>query len=217
MLKLTRLEIITQGLALAGRPDLVSDARLWLSMFLEEMYVNQDLEWLEKYVTAIPVVQDTPVPCDYRAAKSAILIHPNGSKSVITSLTKSEEIDSKIMQMVTSKAAPRYFYVDQALRTMRFIPEPDQVYSMNLRYYFVPEIGDPSNSYADGDYPAWGLPVSILIDHIKSRAFEYNDDQRQGNSDVQVKNKLAESKMNNHDRRAGPSRTQLGKRFKKRF
>lgn len=217
VLGLTRLQIITQGLALAGRPDLLTDARLWLSMFLEDVYMNQDLEWLEKYKTGIPVVNGTDIPLDYRAAKSGILIHPNTTTTQIRFLTKSEEIDEKIMQSGNALGAPKYCYVDQMNRTFNFITQPNGAYSMNLRYYSIPEIGDFDTALCDDDVPSWGMPFSILVDHIKSRAMEYNDDQRQVGADQVVRNKFAEAKMNNHDRRAGPSRMQLGKRFKKRW
>lgn len=217
VLGLTRAQIIAQGLALAGRPDLTSDARLWLSMFLEDMYLNQDFEWLLRLETAIAVADGTSVPADYRASKSAIIYAPNGSPSPITALTKNDEIDSKKLELAGSTGQPLYFYVDQYHRKLYFLPQPDQAYTMDLRYYFVPEIGDFDSDFCDDDVPTWQLPFSILVDHVKARAMEYNDDQRQEGAATGVRNKIMESKTNNHDRRAGPSRMQLGKRFKKRF
>ncbi len=215
---MTRAQIIEQGLELAGRPDLVSQARVWLSMFLEDIYLNQDLEWLEKYQVGISAAANgIAVPLDYRAAKSGVLVTPNGQTAKLNFLTKSEEIDEKKIIQGASIGAPQFVYVDQDTRTFNFIPLPDQQYTMNLRYYFVPEIGDFDSDLCDEDVPRWGMPSSILVDHIKSRAMEYNDDQRAPNAEVQVKNKFTEAKMNNHDRRAGPSRMQLGKRFKKRW
>lgn len=213
---LTRLQIIQAGLDLAGRPDLLSQGRLWLSLFLEEVYSNQDLEWLEKLEEDIEVADGTEVPVDYRAAKSAILVHPNGSNSPITFLTKSEEIDQKRMN-ANAPGTPQWCYVDQMNGTFNFIPQADQAYTMDLRYYSIPEIGEVDSDLCDDDVPSWGMPFSILVDHIKARAMEYNDDQRQESANVQVKNKFGEAKMNNHDRRAGPSRLKLGKRFKRRF
>lgn len=217
VLGLTRLQIIEQGLSLAGRPDLLSDARMWLSMFLEDVYMNQDLEWLVKRKTGIVVADGTAVPIDYRAAKSAVLVNSEGQTSKITFLTKPEEIDEKIMQNGDTTGTPKYCYVDQLNGTFNFIPQATLTFTMNLRYYHIPEIGEVDSDLCDDDVPTWGMPSSILVDHIKARAMEYNDDQRQGGADQQVKNKFMEAKMNNHDRRAGSSRMQLGKRFKKRF
>lgn len=216
-LELTRGQIIEQGLSLAGRPDLVSDARYWLSMFLEDMYMNQDFEWLAKRETGIVVADDTEIPEDYRAAISAILVHPNGTTSPLQVLTQTDEIEQKSLQMTATLGAPQFVYIDPIDRVFKFISQPDQAYTMNLRYYHIPEIGLVSDDTCDDDVPHWGLPASILIDHVKARAFEYNDDQRQEGADVKVDNKIMRSKMNNHDRRAGPSRIKLGKRFKKRF
>lgn len=218
LLELTRLQIIEQGLDLAGRPDLLSQARYWLSMFLEDVYMNQDLEWLTKYQTGIDASQSgVEVPVDYRAAKAGTLVHPNGTTSKINFLTKDEEIEEKKMQAGDAQGTPQYCYVDQRLKTFNFITTPNQAFTMNLRYYHIPEIGEVDSSLCDDDVPTWGMPSSILVDHVKTRAMEYNDDQRQVGAETGVKNKFMDAKMNNHDRRAGPSRIKMGKRFKKRF
>lgn len=126
-------------------------------------------------------------------------------------------MDEKIQQMAGATGAPQFVYIDPIDKVFKFVAQPDQTYTMNLKYYHIPEIGIVEDSTCDDDVPHWGLPFSILVDHVKSRAFEYNDDQRQESADVKVENKLMRSKMNAHDRRAGPSRIKLGKRFKKRF
>lgn len=215
--QMTRLQIINQGLSLAGRPDLLSDARLWLSLFLQDIYHNQDFQWLTKKVSGVSVRNGTCVPVDYRAARSAVLVRKGKASENILFLTDPEDIDEKIMQNGGAIGGPKYAYVDEESKTFKFIPESTEDVTMDLTYYYIPEIGDFDSAVCDDDVPLWDLPWSILVDHIKQRAFEYNDDQRQTGAETQVKNKIMEAKMNNHDRRAGPSRMKLGKRFKKRF
>ena len=216
VLALTRLQIITEGLSLAGRPDLLASARLWLSMYLEEMYLNQDFEWLVKWATGLSAANGVSIPTDYRAAKSAVLVHPNGATTPISMLSKPDEYDEKRLSMGETSGQPQYGFVNPQDRKFYFLPSPDQAYTLDLKYYYVPDIGGVEDDTDDDTVPTWRLPSSILVDHIKSRAFEYNDDQRQEGATKMVLDKVAQAKFNNHDRRAGPSRLPMGKRFTKR-
>ena len=217
MLELTRGQIITQGLSKAGRPDLVTDARLWLNLFLEEMYFNQDFNWLVKTLGSIPAIDGYSLPSDYRAAKS-ILIDDNGNLREINVVTNAAEWDSlrRSLRNVFS-SVPENIYIDHDLRQMFFLPQPKTPVSMEFKYYYMPVI--PTHTIAANDLETvkWGLPTSILTDYIKTQAMEYNDDQRQFNNMKLIDKKVTEGKMNNHDRRGGRSTLPLGKSFKRRF
>lgn len=216
-LQLTRLQIITEGLALAGRPDLLSDARIWLNLFLERMYMNEDFDWLVKAVTGIVVTDGTAIPTDYRASKSATLIHSNGSRAPIQVLANKADYDYRRLSLGTNvTGSPMFAYVSHDLRTWSFLPTPNGSYTMDLFYFYVPDLSDITATI-DSNVPKWGLPQEILIDHIKSRAMEYNDDARQDAADGKVDKAITAAKFNNQDKRAGSSRFPMGKRFRNRF
>lgn len=217
-LVLTRLEIIEEGLNIAGRPDLLSSARLWLNLFLEQQYMNQDWAWLVKTAAGLGVTDGVSFPTDYRAGKSGVLVSPTGTQSAIDVIDRPEVYDSARMSLDTSTAGqPSLVYANHDLRKFYFLPPPDQSYTWELKYYYIPELPDSSDDAADEDTVKWGLPMQILIDHIKMRAYEYNDDQRYGPTKQEIQGDIGAAKANNHDRRAGPSRIQMGRRFGKRF
>lgn len=217
-LALTRLEIITAGLSIAGRPDLTSDARLWLNLFLEQQYMNQDWAWLVKTAAGLSVTNGVSFPTDYRAGKSGVLVGPNGSQSPIEVIDRPEVYDHARMSLDTTTAGqPSLIYANHDLRKFYFLPPPDQTYTWELKYYYIPELPEATDTGADEDTVKWGLPAQILIDHIKMRAYEYNDDQRYGPTKQEIMGDIGAAKVNNHDRRAGPSRLPMGKRFNKRF
>lgn len=217
-LSLTRAQIIAQGLALAGRPDLTSDARLWLNLFLEKMYMTQDFDWLVKTGSGLSVTNGVAFPTDYRAGKSGIINYANGSTAPVTVLARADEYDMhKISIGPTTEGQPEFVYANHDERKFYFLPAPDQVYTWDLKYFYIPTLPDHTDSGTDTQTVKWGLPATILIDHIKARAFEYNDDQRQEGANVQVMNDVTLAKMNNHDKRAGSTRMPMGKRFRGRF
>jgi hypothetical protein len=216
-LALSRGEIITQGLSLAGRPDLVSDARLWLNLFLEKIYFAQDFDWLVKSIDGISTADGTPFPDDYRSAKSGVLVTPEGSRIIIQIISKGDEYDAKLASVGVDDGQPQIVYANHDLRQFFYLPRPIATYTLSLKYFYMPPISDYTDPSTDDDVPKWGLPSTILVDHIKSRAMEYNDDDRQQGSKQEVLGEIAMAKMNNHDRRGGPSRLPMGKRFTKRF
>lgn len=177
-LQLSRAKIIELGLSLAGRPDLVSEARYWLNMFLEEQYMNQDYEWLVKWKGSMSIEDGMDAPLDYRAGKSALLRDTNGELTYIQAINQQEQWDQLRAQLGTVTGAPQYFFMNPNDRKMYFLPSPDAGYSMDLKYFQIPCLPDidPDDEDADDEEtPKWGLPFSILIDHIKARAQEYND------------------------------------------
>jgi hypothetical protein len=190
---------------------------MWLNLYLEKIYYSQDFDWLVKSVVGLQTVNGVAFPADYRAAKSAVIATPVGTTQVIQVLSRPDEYDEKSTIFQGAVGQPIYVYGDHDLREFLFLPAPNQVYTWDLKYYYIPPLPDWTDAGTDSDTVKWGMPTSILVDHIKSRAFEYNDDDRQQTSKQEVMGELAQSKMNNHDRRAGPSRLPLGKRFIRRF
>ncbi len=216
-LQLTRAAIIAEGLALAGRPDLTADARLWLTLYLEKQYFNQDFDWLVKITTGITVANGTAIPTDYRASRSATLVDTaTSSRSEVQVLVNKADFDNRRVGLGSSTGLPRFAYVDHNLRTWTFLPSPVSGYTMDLHYYYIPDISD-FTSATDTAVPKWGLPMEILVDHIKARAMEYNDDARQDAAMGGVEKSVTAAKFNNQDKRAGSSRFALGKRFRNRF
>lgn len=218
VLQLSRAQIIEAGLALAGRPDLTSEARLWLSMFLEEQYMNQDYPWLVKTSEALTVSQGLDFPCDYRNARSAYLLDSAGGQIPIEISDQADEYDAKRLGIGPSTTGqPLHIYANHQDKKFYFLPEPSSGFQLIVKYYHVPIIGVHDDTSDDDEIPTWGLPFSILVDFIKARAMEYDDDVRQDGAEQKVMQKVAQAKINNFDRRAGQNRLNFGKSFKKRF
>lgn len=215
-LSLSRGTIITEGLSKAGRPDLIADARLWLNLFLEDFYYNQDVEWLVKSLNAQAVSDGMAMPTDYRAARSAVIMSSSGSAS-IEIINNSAQYDEARKQNAAYATLPQFIYANHDERKFYFVPIPTGTVTMDLKYFYVPAIADHTNPASDSLVPKWELPSSILVDMIKFNAMEYNDDKRQGDALKMADDKISKSKINNRDSRAGSSRIQMGKRFRKRF
>jgi hypothetical protein len=217
MIQLTRIQIINEGLDRAGRPDLLSQGRLWLNLFLDKIYQNQDYHWLVKSSGSLSATQDSALPTDYRAAVSATFGDP-GQEKPIDILWDAAEFDNR-KNLLQSGAVdiPQFVYIDQVTKTVKFLPPALGGKTWNLQYYHVPTIPTHLNSSGDNQVPVWGAPMSILTDAIFQKALEYNDDQRQGPAFQTLQGEIIENKKNNHDRRAGKSRLKMGKSFRNRF
>ncbi len=221
-LSLTRAQIIEAGLGLAGRPDLVSEARLWLNLFLEQQYMNQDFLWLVKTGELEAFTDGMDFPDDYRAGKTATLVDSSSGRVMVQIIDRADQFDGlhdgyRYDLEHETTGQPAMIYANHDERKFYCHPKPRSTYSIQLKYYYIPSLPDHTDTFADEDSIKWGLPAQILIDHIKMRAFEYNDDQRYSSTKQEVQGDVAAAKVNNHDRRAGTSRLAMGKRFKKRF
>lgn len=214
-LELSRGDIITEGLSLAGRPDLLENARLWFALFLEEFYYNQDFDWLVQNAE-LTLSDGMSMPTDYRAAKSAKVTTSSGSSYPIRSIRDVEEYDAKRTNDGAT-GIPTEMYTDPKARKFYFLPAPEGSLTLELKYLYIPEISDPTVSALDTDIPTWELPKGILIDFIKAMAMEHNDDSRQNDAHAKVRAKIAEAKLNARDHRAGSSKMKMGKSFSKRF
>lgn len=201
----TRGDLITGGLEQAGRPDLKPEARLWLNLFLDQVYKDQDFDWLIK---AVEITNNSPFPDDYRAARVAKI----GTRQV--RLTTNE--DEWAMRAATGvRGETNLIFADHNDRKFYFYPENASVCS--LRYFYLPTLPDHTDPDTDLESVKWGLSHQILFDFIYYRALEYNDDSRAPEAFQKAMAQVVQSKMNNHDRRAGSSKMALGKSFRKRL
>lgn len=216
MLTLTRGEIITEGLSQAGRPDLVSNARLWLNLFLEKIYLSQDFSWLIETDDSLSVIDGGSLPLDYRAAKS-VIVYSNGQPSELRTISDPAQWDDIRRTIGQTTGVPQYMYLDLTNKTYRFAPRPQSGLTMSFSYYSLPELPVHTIAATDLETPIWGLSAQILIDAIKTKAFEYNDDQRADTSKQELMGEIAQDKLNSPDKRAGRNTIPFGKSFKRRF
>lgn len=219
-LQLTRLQIITEGLSRAARPDLTSNGRLWLNLFLEKQYLNQDHEWLVKEVSNRIMVNGDTLPADYVRMKTMTVT----SNRIPMRVIEADEYEWLRRAYGTpgqlSTGNPNVAYIDEVNNVIYFVPLPSTVIIpvYNYFYYFFPTLPDPTTSAGDSEVPAWGLSNDILIEEIYVRALNWNDDERYEREKENVKVLLNESKMNSRDLRAGSPRFKLGKcHVRKRF
>lgn len=215
-MELTRGEIIQEGLDRAGRLDLIESGRLWLNLFLEKIYKTQDYHWLIKDSGDLSAANGVSIPKDYRAAKSAT-IGQNGNESRLELIWDAQEYDALKHLADSTATIPSYVYLDQQAKTATFLPTPAGSLIWQLKYFYMPTLPDHRDSDTDGLIPVWEASFDILVDAIKQRAYEYNDDTRQTAARQELTQDVATDKMNNHDRRAGRSTLRMGKSFRRRF
>lgn len=206
---LTRAQIMAEGLAQAGRSDLIVQARLWLNMFLERMYLNQDFAWLLKSTTLTPA-QGVSLPTDYRSAKAAMI----GTLPILVVEVEEYSLNHNAS---TQAGTPDKMYVDLLNKTAYFSPSPSSGLVLYLDYYHKPVLPDHTDSGTDSLSPLWRLGDHILTQAVYIKALEYNDDLRFKDEDQKLNSMIAEAKMNSIDSRAGRARLKFGKSFKRRF
>lgn len=210
---MTRLQIIQEALNRANRPDLLSEGRLWLNMFLDGQYRNQDWPFAMK-ISTLSVVEGGAVPADYLRARSAQLIVGN-TRQDIRFLTPEQYDHHRRSNITTGK--PLMVFVDQYLGTFNWVQIPDQAYSFELRYYFMPTLPDPYSPIGDSETPLWKVDEDVLIQAVYVRALEYDDDSRFDKEDQRLKEMLRESKLNSPDFRATNNKIKLGKSYRRRL
>lgn len=210
---MTRLQIIQEALNRANRQDLLSEGRLWLNMFLEGQYRNQDWPFAMKKST-LSVVEGGAIPTDYLRARSAQLIDGSNRQDILF-LTPEQYDYHRRANVTTGK--PLKVFVDQYLGTFNWIQIPDQAYSFELRYYFMPTLPDPYSPIGDSETPLWKVDDDVLIQAVYVRALEYDDDARFDKEDQRLKEMLRESKLNSPDFRATNNKIKLGKSYRRRL
>lgn len=209
---MTRLQIMQEGLRRAGRSDLLSEARLWLNLFLESIYRNQDYHWLRKQTT-LTTSEGLAWPSDYLRSYSAVLLQ-NGNENQFKQFTV-DEYD--MYRIASSSGTPAGYFADPNTRTFKFYPQPAQALQWKLRYYYLPTLPDASSPVGDSDEPVWEADPTILIQSIYVRALEYDDDSRFDKEEQRLEAMIAKAKMNDFDTRAGNTRMKLGKSFRRRL
>lgn len=213
MFQLTRGQIITEGLSQAARPDLISNGRLWLNQFLEDMYQNQDWPWLIRLST-LAVVQGGPIPIDYRAAVSVTIGRTVANQQQRVRIVAADEFHERFQRNQTEiGGTPEIIYVDERLRTFNYWPEPVSGLVIDFRYYDCPALPDQTDPGTDALFPVWRATTRILTQAIYVRALEYNDDVRFDKEEKKIFSMLNNHKMNARDLRAGRARLRYGKSF----
>ena len=210
---MTRLQIIQEALNRANRPDLVSEARLWLNIFLEGQYRNQDWPFAMKTVT-LPVVEGALIPDDYLRSRTANLIFGNNRLPILF-LTPEQYDYDRMTNVSTGK--PRKCYIDQNTRTMHWIQLPDQAYSFEMRYYYMPDMPDPHSPIGDTEVPLWRIDFEVLIQAVYVRALQYDDDARYSAENQYLSELLRTAKLNSPDFRNQTNRIKLGKSYRRRL
>jgi hypothetical protein len=214
MLELTRGSIISDGLNRAGRPDLLSDGRLWLNQFLEDQYENQDWPFLIKTSKGLTVVQGGTIPTDYRSAVSATVGQTVANTKLVEFVPADKFHEFYERNNTDNSGTPEVIYVDESLRTFNYWPNPSSGLLLNLRYYYSPELPDHLDPTSDNEIPIWQAPKQILVQAMYVRALEYNDDARFEREDKRLFKMVNDHKMNSHDLRAGKHRLKWGKSFR---
>lgn len=162
----------------------------------------------------LPVIQGSTIPTDYLRARDATLIQGSQRRPVL--LLTPEQFDQD-RRNGYNVSIPVKVYVDQYARTFTWIPAPAEVYTLSLRYYFMPELPDPYTPIGDDDEPLWATDDEILIQAVYVRALQYDDDSRYDKESERLMMMIRDARTNNPDFRAGTSRIKLAKSFRRRL
>ncbi len=213
--QLTRIQIINEGLAQVGRSDLTSNARLWLNLFLEKVYLVQDWSWLLK-ITQTALSSPMAVFSDYRGFKGGNLILNGVFQGEITHVWYDEW--QAFERGGTTAGNPKYVWVDETNNQFNFWPTPTLNYTFECSYYWTPTLPDPTTNGGDSLIPLWpNLPNDVLIEAIKQKALYYKDDERYQASEKSLMDQIMQAKFNSIDRRGGASKMTMGKSYRRRF
>jgi hypothetical protein len=213
-MELTRGQIIAEGLSQAGRPDLLSNGRLWLNQFLEDQYENQDWRFLIKTAKGLTVSQGGDLPSDYRAAVSAT-VGPTVTNQSRLELVAADHFH-ELERINDNGGQPEFAWPDKLEKKIFYHPIPVGTYVYNLRYYHIPVLPSITDAGADNLEPVWDAPKGILIQAIYVKALEYNDDNRFPKEEQKLMKLVSDHKINSHDLRAGKHRLKWGKSFRPR-
>lgn len=215
MLELTRGDIITEALSQAGRPDLISNGRLWLNLFLEDQYNNQDWPWLIQTAKGLAVVQGGTIPTDYRSAVSATVGQTATNQQRLDTIGAAQfhELEGRTSQV---GGTPQFVWIDLTTRTTNFYPAPATSLVWNLRYHASPPLPSNTDPTADNLEPVWVPNKKILVQAVFVQALEFNDDVRLEKEQAKLTKMVSDYKINSHDFRAGRHRLTWGKSFRPR-
>lgn len=217
----SRGRIIQTGLERANRTDLLPQARYWLNNFLDRMYLDQDFEWLLKYVYGRTLVNGDTLPTDYTRMKTVTVTN----QRIPMQLVEADQWEYlqrgwSFPQDVSGNGTPNFCYIDQSTSLIYFFQIPQSAptnLTYNYYYYYYPTLPDAANPTTDTQIPIWGrLSSEPLIQEIYARALEYQDDLRAKDELDKVLVMVNLTKQNSRDLRAGSPRFKLGKCHPKR-
>jgi hypothetical protein len=223
----TRIDIITEGLAQAGRTDLTSNARKWLNLFLYKIYTNWDWPFLRRYSGVIPLSQNLPYitsPGAYRKFSSSPTLYvsqPNPTFPYVAQrelpTMGSDEYAAVLRIGNVSPSQPRKVYPDEDLRQFVFWPAPDQQYYWDFYYFYVPTLPTDADSTGDTLVPLWPFSQEILIKAIQYKAQYFNDSDSYEKEEASIMKELQEVKFNSFNTEGGSNKIKLGKSFRRRY
>ena len=211
---LTRAQIIGEALSQVGRTDLTSNARLWLNLFLEKIYKNQDFDWLVKDSGLVALTDGGAVPSNYWKMKSAALYSDTAKQNEVLTVFADEWAS---LQGLNASGSPTKVWVDELNRVFNFYPTPSESYNWRYFYYHTPTLPTHTDGTGDSASPVWGLNDDILIRAVQLKALYYNDDKRYSEAIQELMMEIQAAKLNSADFRAGHSKLRLGKSFRRRF
>lgn len=215
-MSLTRIQIIDEALAQAGRPDLVSQGRLWLNLFLEKIYKTQDWAWNIEDSGIVSLTDGGSIPADYWKLKTATLYSTSNVPQNEIIQVRIEEWAELQRGADSATGTPIKVWVDEKNGTFNFWPVPASSYNWQYFYYSLPTIGTADDDTDDGDVPFWKLHDEILIRAVMLKALYYNDDKRYNEGVQELMQEIVQGKMNSADFRAGHNRLRFGKSFRRR-
>jgi len=166
---LTRGEIITEALNLAGNTQITTRAQSWLNYILEELYSLYTWVFIEKNSNFSTNQASYALPTDFLYQLNMRITVGNSQSPLI--YLPLPEYDS-LTKSTTSEGTPQYYTIDNETKKIIFYPSPDTAYTYDFRYLYL-----PTALTSDSETPAFIL-ARILVQAVYCEALKYLDDER---------------------------------------
>ena len=214
--QLNRGQIMTEALSQTGRSDLISNARLWLNLFLDKVYNVQDWNWLKTDSGIISLVNGGTCPAGYKKLSSANLIYQGYVQREIVSFNGDGEYQA-YQRMGTTSGQPQKVYIDKQTNTFNFWPNPDFSYQWRHFSFIIPQLPDPTDAAQDTNIPLWPMQQDALIRAVQLKCLYYQDETRYAAEEKALMDEIVAGKMNQFDSQGGNNTLKLGKKFRRRW
>jgi hypothetical protein len=207
---------MTEALSQTGRSDLISNARLWLNLFLDKVYQCQDWNWLKTDSGIVSLVQGGSTPSGYLKLASANLIYQGYVQREIVAFNGDGEYQA-YRRMGTVSGQPQKVYIDTQAGTFNFWPPPDYNYSWQHYSFIAPQLPDPTDASQDTNIPLWPLQADALIKAVQLKCLYYQDETRYAAEEKALIDEIVAGKINRMDTQGGNNTLKLGKKFRRRW
>ena len=207
---------MTEALSQTGRSDLLSNARLWLNLFLDKIYNVQDWNFLKTNSGIVSLVQGGSSPAGYKKLSSANLLYQGYVQREITSFNGDGEYQA-YLRMGTVVGQPQKVYIDKQANTFNFWPPPDYSYQWQYFAFITPTLPDPTDSSGDSVIPLWPMASNDLIEAVQLKCLYYQDETRYKDEEAKLIKSITDSKTNQFDSQGGNNTMKLGKKFRRRW